>query len=140
MAEVDLAAGVGVEEVNVIARAGERGDVREVDLAGRSGAVRPAGAAGLDRQVGATEGRQRGQTRKRDHGTVAGEDLTASDRGDLRRGDRRQAVDVQVGAAERGQERIEQGAAGGNVDFGVAGLVGDRCWARMRGRARCRCR
>ena len=49
VAEIELAPGVGVEEVDVVARAGERGDVREVDLAGRAGAVRPAGAAGLDR-------------------------------------------------------------------------------------------
>ena len=67
-----FAAGVGVEEVDVIARAGERGDVREVDLAGGSGAVRSAGAAGLDRQILAAEGRQRGHARKRDHGAVAG--------------------------------------------------------------------
>ena len=71
-AEVDFPSGVGVEEDDVIGRAGERGNVREVDFARCSGAVGPAGAAGLNRNTGAAWGRQGSHSGKRHHGAAAG--------------------------------------------------------------------
>ena len=134
MAEVDLAAGVGVEEDDIVGRAGERGDVREVDLAGGAGPVGPAGAAGLDRRVVAAGGRQGRHGRERDHGAAAGIDVRAADGrgagGGERRpgtggGQRRVAADRQRAADLRGARRHGERAAS-NLQRGVVDHILDR--------------